>query len=249
MKKLEGKVAIVTGASKGIGAGIAKGLADAGAKVVVNYASSREGADTVVSAIQTKGGTAIAVQGDISRSEDVEQLFDAAVETYGQVNILVNNAGIYEFGPVEGITREAFQRHYEVNVLGPILAIQQAVRVFGGKGGSIINIGSGATTLLGANTALYTGTKGAIDVMTAVLSKELGPKGIRVNSINPGATETEGAHAAGAIGTEWQQHLIASTPLRRFGQPDDIAPLAVFLASDDAAWITGEVILASGGLR
>jgi 3-oxoacyl-[acyl-carrier protein] reductase len=249
MKKLEGKVAIVTGASKGIGAAIAQGLAEAGAKVVVNYASSREGADRVVSAIQARGGSALAVQGDVSKSTDVESLFTATTDAFGPASILVNNAGIYEFGPIESITPESFHRHYQINVLGPILTIQQAIKCFSEAGGSIINIGSGATAMLGPNTALYTGTKGAIDVMTRVLSKELGPKGIRVNSINPGATETEGAHAAGAIGTDWQRELIAATPLRRFGQPEDLTPLAVFLASDEASWITGEIILASGGLR
>jgi 3-oxoacyl-[acyl-carrier protein] reductase len=248
MKRLEGKVAIVTGASKGIGAAIAKGLAEAGATVVVNYASSRDGADRVVAEIESKGGAAIATGGDVSNQEDVERLFEAAVENFGHVNVIVNNAGIYEFGPIEGITRKAFSRHYEVNVLGPMQMIQQALKVFDG-GGSIINIGSGASSMAAPNTALYAGTKGAIDVMTVVLSKELGPRNIRVNSINPGATETEGARAAGAIGTEWQDQLIAATPLGRFGQPEDIAPLAVFFASDESAWITGEVVHACGGLR
>lgn len=249
MCTLEGKIAIVTGASKGIGAGIAKGLADAGAAVVVNYSSSREGADNVVSAIQSRGGTAVAVQADISKSEDVDRLFDIAMATYGRVNVLVNNAGIYEFGPVEGITPESFRLHYETNVLGPILSTQRAIRHFGDSGGSIINIGSAVTRTTPPNSALYAGTKGALDVLTVVLSKELGPRNIRVNSINPGATETEGAHAAGAIGTEWERQLIAATPLGRLGQPEDIAPLAVFLASDDSAWITGEIIHASGGCR
>lgn len=249
MKMLEGKTAIVTGASKGIGAGIAKGLGQAGASVVVNYASSREGADRVVTAIQSCGGKAIAVQGDVSQQEDIERLFEAAVEAYGKVNVLVNNAGVYEYGPIEGITPESFHRQYEINVLGPIQTIQLAIRYFGESGGSIINIGSAASSTTPANSSLYTGTKGALDAITRVLSKELGPKKIRVNAINPGATETEGAHAAGAIGTEWQRQLITATPLGRFGQPEDIAPLAVFLASDDSAWLTGEIILASGGLR
>lgn len=249
MYNLEGKVAVVTGASKGIGAGIAKALAQAGAEVVVNYVSSREGADKVVADIQAGGGRAIPLQGDVSKSEDVKRLFQSTLDVFGHMDILVNNAGVYTFGPVETITPEAFRQHYEVNVLGPILAIQQSLKVFGEKGGCIINIGSGATTLRGANTALYAGTKGAIDVLTVVLSKELGPRNIRVNSINPGATETEGAHAAGAIGTEWQRELIASTPLGRFGQPEDVADVAVFLASDAARWITGELILVSGGLR
>ncbi len=249
MKELDGKVAIVTGASKGIGAGIAKMFAASGAKVVVNYGSSQEGANRVVSEIESKGGSAMAVQGDVSQLDEVEKLFDTAVKVYGKVDVLVNNAGIYSFGPVETITKAQFLRHYEVNVLGPIFAIQQAVKAFGQSGGSIINIGSCATSLLDANTSLYTGTKGAIDVMTPSLAKELGPRKIRINSINPGATETEGAHAAGAIGTDWQLQLIEATPLRKFGQPEDIAPLAVFLASDASGWITGQVILASGGLR
>lgn len=249
MKKLDGKVAVVTGASKGIGAGIAKELAEAGASVVVNYASSREGAERVVAEIEGRGGKAIALQADVSKSDEVDRLFQEAVEAFGQVNILVNNAGIFEFGPVEGITEDRFRRLYATNVWGPIQTIQKSIRCFDKLGGSIINISSGVTRMLSPGSALYAGTKGALDLITVVLSKELGPRRIRVNAISPGATDTEGAHAIGAMSNEVQQQYVAGTPLGRVGRPEDIARLAVFLASDESSWITGEVIYATGGLR
>lgn len=249
MNKLNGKVAVVTGASKGIGAGIAKGLAEAGAAVVVNYASSPEGADRVVKEIQSKGGKAIAVQGDVAKAGDVRRLFAETKKAFGAVDVLVNNAGVYQFAALDEITEEQFHRQFNTNVLGLLLATQEAAKYFGENGGSVINIGSTASQLTPPATAVYTATKGAVDAVTRTLAKELGPKKIRVNSINPGMVETEGTHTAGVIGSDFQKQLEGQTPLGRIGQPEDIAPIAVFLASTDSGWLTGETLLASGGLR
>lgn len=249
MSKLSNKVAVVTGASKGIGAGIAKGLAAEGAAVVVNYASSKKGADQVVSEIVGKGGKAIAVQADVSKVSDVQRLFAETKKAFGRLDVLVNNAGIYEFAPLDQITEEQFHRQFNTNVLGLILATQEAAKLFGSEGGSVINIGSTVSSLTPPTTAVYTATKGAVDAVTHVLAKELGPKKIRVNSINPGMVETEGTHSQGFIGSDFQKQLEAQTPLGGIGQPKDIAPIAVFLASQDSGWLTGETLLASGGLR
>lgn len=249
MKKLENKVAVVTGASKGIGAQIAKSLAEAGASVVVNYSSSKEGADKVVAEITGKGGKAIAVQGNVSKTADVDRLFAETNKAFGGVNILVNNAGIYQFGNIEEINEEQFHSQFNTNVLGLLLATQGAVKSFGVNGGSVINIGSVVSRITPPGSAIYTATKGAVDSITQVLSKELGPKKIRVNSINPGMVETEGTHSAGFIGSDFQKWAETTTPLGRIGQPEDISPIAVFLASDDSGWLTGETILAGGGSR
>jgi 3-oxoacyl-[acyl-carrier protein] reductase len=249
MSKLAGKVAVVTGASKGIGAGIAKGLAKEGAYVVVNYASSKEGADRVVAEITANGGKAIAVQGDVAKADDVKRLFAETKKAFGTLDILVNNAGVYQFGALEEITEEHFHRMFNTNVLGLLLATQEAAKHFGVEGGSIINIGSTASSLNVPTATVYTATKSAVDAVTGVLSKELGPRKIRVNSINPGMVETEGVHAAGFIGSDFQKQFEAQTPLGRIGQTDDITPIAVFLASSDSGWLTGETLLASGGLR
>jgi 3-oxoacyl-[acyl-carrier protein] reductase len=249
MSKLKNKVAVVTGASKGIGAGIAKSLAAEGAAVVVNYASSKEDADRVVSDITAQGGKAVAIQGDVSKASDVQHLFAETKHAFGKLDVLVNNAGIYQFAALAEITEEHFHRQFNTNVLGLLLATQEAVKLFGPEGGSIINIGSTASSLTPPTTAVYTATKGAVDAVTHVLAKELGPKKIRVNSINPGVVETEGVRAAGIIGSDFQKQLEAQTPLGRIAQPDDIAPVAVFLASADSGWLTGETLLASGGLR
>ncbi len=247
-QKLTGKVAVVTGASKGIGAAIAKSLAAQGAAVVVNYASSKAGADAVVSAITKAGGKAIAVAGDVSQAAQAQGIIAAAVKSYGRLDILVNNSGVYGFAPLEAITEEDFHRHFNINVLGLLLTTQAAVKHLG-EGGSIINISSGVTRLTPPNSAVYTGTKGAVDAITGVLARELGPKKIRVNAINPGVVETEGTQSAGIIGSEFEKGLMAQTPLGRTGRPDDIADIAVFLASDDSRWLTGDALLATGGLR
>jgi 3-oxoacyl-[acyl-carrier protein] reductase len=249
MGELTGKVAIVTGASKGIGAGIAKALGKAGAAVVVNYASSKDGADRVVKEIAQNGGRAIAVQGDVAKAGDVKRVFAETKKAFGSLDILVNNAGVYDFVPLESVTEEEFHREFNTNVLGLILATREAVKYFGAEGGSVINVGSAASTTTPPNTVIYTATKGAVDAVTRVLAKELGPRKIRVNSINPGGVETEGTQSAGVVGSDFQKQMIAQTPLGRFGQPEDIAPVAVFLASGASAWLTGEVLLASGGLR
>ena len=249
MSELTGKVAIVTGASKGIGAEIAKSLGAAGAAVVVNYASSKEGAERVVAEITGKGGKAIAVQGDVSKAADVQRLFKETKKTFGSLDVLVNNAGVYKFEPLEAVTEEEFHRQFNTNVLGLLLATREAVKYFGTQGGSVINIGSVARRLTPPTSSVYSATKGGVDAVTAVLSKELGPRKIRVNSINPGGVETEGVHTMGIIGTDFQKEMIAATPLGRFGQPDDIAPIAVFLASENSGWLTGETLLASGGYR
>ncbi|TAM02464.1 MAG: glucose 1-dehydrogenase [Paraburkholderia sp.] len=248
MGKLAGKVAIVTGASKGIGAGIAKALAAEGAAVVVNYASSKAGADTVVSAITSAGGKAVAVGGDVSKATDAQGIVSTAIETYGRLDILVNNSGIYEMAPIEEVTEAHYRKQFDTNVLGVLLTTQAAVKHLG-EGASIINVSSVVTTITPPGSAVYSGTKGAVDAITGVLARELGPKKIRVNAINPGMVVTEGTHTAGFIGSDFEQFAISQTPLGRIGQPDDIASAVVFLASDDAKWLTGEHIVASGGLR
>jgi len=247
--KLTGQVAVVTGASKGIGASIAKHLAAEGAAVVVNYSSSKEGADKIVDEITKRGGKAIAVQGDVAKKKDIERLFAQAKTAFGKIDILVNNAGVYEFSPIEELTEESFRRHFDINVLGLLFATQEAVKHFASGGGSIINISSTVTSLTPPNTAVYTGTKGAVDAITRTLAKELGPRGIRVNAINPGMVETEGVVSAGFNEGEFRKGVEAQTPLGRIGQPDDIAPAAVFLASSDSKWITGETLRIAGGLR
>ncbi|MCV3210946.1 glucose 1-dehydrogenase [Mesorhizobium sp. YC-39] len=249
MSKLNGKVAIVTGASKGIGAGIAKGLAAAGAAVVVNYASSQEGADRVVAEIEDAGGRAVAVHGDVSQAADVRRLFEAAKSSFGGVDILVNNAGVFAFEPLEAVTEAEFHREFDTNVLGTILAIREAVNHFGTRGGSVINISSVASLNPQPNSLIYAATKGAVDSITLSMSRELGARNIRVNAIAPGGVDTEGLQRIGIVGSVFEKQVIAMTPLGRFGQPDDIARIAVFLASDDASWLTGERITASGGWR
>ena len=248
MNKLKGKVAVVTGASKGIGAAIAKSFAAEGASVVVNYGSSKAGADSVVDAIMKAGGTAVAVGGDVSKAAEAERIVDAAIKHYNHLDILVNNAGVYEFSPIETITEEHFHKMFNINVLGLILTTQAAVKHLG-KGASIINIGSGASRMTPANSVVYTGTKGAVDAITGVLARELGPREIRVNSINPGPVRTEGTDSAGLTDSDFVNSLVAQTPLGRIGQVGDIASIAVFLASDESAWLTGELILGTGGLR
>jgi 3-oxoacyl-[acyl-carrier protein] reductase len=248
MSRLENKVAVVTGASKGIGAAIAKSLAAEGASVVVNYASSKQGADVVVGEIVAAGGRAIAVQGSVSNAADVERLFSVTKDAFGKIDILVNNAGIYKFAPLEQITEEQFHSQFNTNVLGLLLATQEAVKHIGAEGGSIINLGSTVTRLLPPGSAVYSASKGAVDAITGVFSKELGPRKIRVNSINPGMVETEGLHAAGFSGSDFQKQMETQTPLGRIGQPGDIASIAVFLASEESGWLTGEIFHASGGL-
>ena len=246
--RLEGKVAIVTGASKGIGASIAVHLAAAGAEVVVNYSTSREGADRVVGEIVGSGGRAIAVQGNVAKRADVERLFTEAKKSFGRIDILVNNAGIYEFAPLEEITEQHFHKQFDTNVLGLLLASREAVKYFAPTGGSIINISSTVSSFTPPNTVVYTATKGAVDAITRTLAKELGPRKIRVNAINPGMVLTEGVRAGG-FEADLRPQVEAQTPLGRIGQVQDIAPAAVFLASDDSGWITGETIRIAGGLR
>lgn len=249
MNKLKNKVAVVTGASKGIGASIAKHFAADGAKVVVNYASSKEGADRVVKEITDNGGIAISVQADVSKEADVTRLFEETKKAFGSLDILVNNAVYQGYAPIEQVSVEIFRQSFNVNVLGAILTIQAALKLFGDKGGNIINISSGASKMPLPAASMYSASKAALDAITVSLSKELGAKNIRVNSILPGATETEGAASAGVTaGSEYEKMFIANTPLGRRGQPEDIAKAAVFLASDDAAWITGEQISVSGGM-
>ena len=247
MSKLANKVAVVTGASKGIGAGIAKALAAEGAAVVVNYASSKEGADRVVAEIKGKGGKAVAVQGNVAKTADVEHIFAETKKAFGKVDILVNNAGIYKFTPLGDVAEDEFHRQFDTNVLGLILATKEAAKYFDGAGGSVINVGSVVSRLTPPGSVIYTATKGAVDAITGVLAKELGPRKIRVNSINPGLVHTEGTHTAGILGSDFENDVIAQTPLGRSGRPGDIAPIAVFLASDDSGWLTGETLLASGG--
>ena len=247
--KLKGKVGIVTGASKGIGAGIAKYLAAEGASVVVNYASSKEGAEQIVNEITKEGGKAIAVQGDVSKTKDVEHLFAETKKAFGRLDILVNNAGVYQFAPLEETTDEQFQRQFGINVFGLIQATRESLKYFGPEGGSVINIGSTITSVTPPATVVYTATKGAVNAVTRVLAKELGPRKIRVNSINPGVVETEGVHAIGILGSDFEKDAVAQTPLGRIGQPGDIAPAVGFLASPESAWITGEILQVAGGLR
>jgi 3-oxoacyl-[acyl-carrier protein] reductase len=248
MNKLKDKIALVTGASKGIGAAIAKNFAAEGAKVIVNYASSKEGADKVVQAIRDNGGVAVSVQGDVSKEADVIRLLEETKNEFGGLDILVNNAGIYEYLAIEDITTASFHNQFNINVLGSILTIQESLKLFGKKGGSIINISSEASKTPLPTGSVYSATKAALDAVTIALSKEFSGKNIRINSILPGVVDTEGSNSAGFIGSEAEKKLVANTPLGRTGQPDDIAKVAVFLASDDAAWITGEKISVSGGI-
>jgi len=248
-KKLAGKVAVVTGASKGIGAAIAKHLAAEGAAVVVNYSSSKEGADRVVTEITKSGGKAIAVQGNVAKQQDITRLFAETKKTFGRLDILVNNAGVYEFSPLEGVTEEHFQKHFDTNVLGLVLTSKEAANYFGAEGGSIINISSLVSSLTPPNTSVYTATKGAVDAVTRTLAKELGPRKIRVNAINPGMVVTEGVVSAGFDQGDFRKQIEAQTPLGRIGQVDDVAPAAVFFASADSQWITGETLRIAGGLR
>jgi 3-oxoacyl-[acyl-carrier protein] reductase len=248
--KLTGKVAVVTGASKGIGASIAQHLAAEGAAVVVNYASSKDGADRVVKDITGKGGKALAVQANLAKEPDIRRLFAETKKAFGRLDILVNNAGIYDFQPLENVTAEHFHKHFDLNVLGLILASQEAAKHFNGNGGgSIVNISSIAATVSPATASVYSATKAAVDAVTRSLAKELGPRNIRVNSINPGMVETEGVHATGISEGDFRKQVESQTPLGRIGQPQDVAPSAVFLASDDARWITGETLYISGGYR
>jgi 3-oxoacyl-[acyl-carrier protein] reductase len=249
MKKLNKKVAVVTGASKGIGAAIAKGLAAEGAAVAVNYASSKSDAERVVAEIEKAGGKAVAIQGDVAKEADVRRLFEETVKALGKPDILVNNAGVYQFASLADSTEEVFHRQFNTNVLGLILASREAARMFGPGGGSIINIGSVVTEIAPPQSVVYTATKGAVDAVTRVLANELGPANVRVNSINPGMVETEGTRSAGIVGSEMQRATVQQTPLGRIGQPEDIAPIAVFLASQDSGWLTGQTLLASGGLQ
>ena len=249
MSKLQGKVAVVTGASKGIGASIAKHLAAEGASVVVNYSSSKEGADKVVAEIVNKGGKAVAVQANVAKKPEIDRLFADTKKAFGKLDILVNNAGIYEFSPLEAITPEHFHKQFDLNVLGLILTTQEAVKHFGADGGSIINLSSIVSKIAPPNAAVYSATKAAVDAVTKSLATELGPRKIRVNSINPGMVETEGVHAAGMSEGAFRKGIEAQTPLGRIGQPQDIGPAAVFLASSDAAWISGESLYIAGGLR
>jgi 3-oxoacyl-[acyl-carrier protein] reductase len=248
MSKLTGKVALVTGASKGIGAGIARALAAEGAAVVVNYASSRAGADAVVADIAKAGGKAVAVRGDVSKAADAKALADAAIEHFGRLDILVNNSGVYEFSALEEITEEHYHKQFNVNVLGLLLVTQAAAKHMG-EGSSIVNISSLVTRIVPPASAVYTGTKGAVDAITGALSQELGPRKIRVNAVNPGVVETEGTHSAGFIGSEFEAGAVAKTPLGRIGQPKDIASIVTFLASDDSYWLNGEILFAAGGMR
>jgi 3-oxoacyl-[acyl-carrier protein] reductase len=247
--KLNGKVAVVTGASKGIGAGIAKEFGEAGAAVIVNYASSKTDADKVVNEITKRGGKAVAVQGSVTKKDDVEKLFSAAEKAFGKLDILVNNAGVYEFVPLEDVTEQQFHRMFDTNVLGILLATQEALKHFTAEGGSIVNIGSLASSLTPPTGVVYNATKGAVDAITRTLAKELGPRKIRVNSINPGMVVTEGAVAGGYTEGDMRNMFESMTPLGRVGETDDIAPAAVFFASDDSKWVTGETLLIAGGLR
>lgn len=249
MKKLQDKVAIVTGASKGIGAAIAKAYAAEGATVVVNYASDKTGAERVVNEIAGKGGKALALQGDVAQEGDVVRLVEVTKETYGKVDVLVNNAGVFAFQPLEGVTAEEFHRQFNINVLGTLFAAREASKAFGDKGGSIINVSSVVSESPPPGSSIYSATKGAVDTITVALAGELAARKIRVNTIAPGGVDTEGARTAGVVGSEFETNIVSRTPLGRMGQPNDIAKVAVFLASDDSAWLTGERISASGGFR
>jgi len=251
MSKLESKVALVTGASKGIGAGIAKELASAGASVVVNYATDRVGAENLAKSIMTAGGQAIAIQANVSKSADVVRLLDETQKAFGRLDVLVNNAGVYRPMPLEAVTEDEFYREIDTNVLGPLLMIRESLPHFGPSGGSVINIGSAASRMCPPGYSIYSASKSALDAITGVLAKELAPRKIRVNSVNPGATLSEGTESAGlyGVGSEFEKQLVAMTPLGRIGTPADIAKIVTFLASDESGWLTGEIILASGGLR
>jgi 3-oxoacyl-[acyl-carrier protein] reductase len=248
MSKLINKVAVVTGASKGIGAGIAKALGAAGASVVVNYSSSREGADKTVAEITANGGKAVAIQGDVSKSEDVERLFKETSNAFGEVDVLVNNAAVFSFAPLENVTEDEFHRQFNTNVLGPILATREAAKHFGKNGGSVINISSVVGTSPVPNSVIYSATKAAIENATRTLALELAPRNVRVNAVAPGPVQTEGFEAAGLSG-DFADKVISETPLKRIGQPKDIADVVVFLASEDSSWITGERLTVAGGLR
>jgi 3-oxoacyl-[acyl-carrier protein] reductase len=249
MSKLTNQVAVVTGASKGIGAGIAKALAAAGASVVVNYASSKAGADKVVADITAASGKAIAVQGDVSKQADITRLFAETKKAFGRLDILVNNAGVYAFSPLDQITEESFHTQFNLNVLGLLLTTKEAATYFGPEGGSVINISSAVTSLLPPASSIYTATKASVDAITVILSRELGPRKIRVNSINPGLIATEGTHTTGIIGSDFETGFVSTNPLGRVGQVEDLNPAAVFLASSDSAYITGEILNVSGGSR
>ena len=248
-KKLEGKVAVVTGASKGIGAAVAKELASEGASVVVNYATSKDGADRVVAEIKGQGGKAIAVQADVAKKADIERLFAETKKAFGRVDILINNAGIYEFAGIGEVTSENFYKQFDINVLGLLLATQEAAKYIGPDGGSVVNISSLASTLTPPNSSVYSGTKAAVDAATKVLAKELGPRKIRVNAVNPGMVDTEGYRAAGIGESEWRKLVESQTPLGRIGKPQDVAPAVAFFASPDSSWITGETLTIAGGFR
>jgi len=249
MGKLTGKVAVVTGASKGIGAGIAKALAAEGASVVVNYSSSKEGAEKTVAEITSKGGKAVAVQGNVAKQADITRLFEETKKAYGRLDVLVNNAGIYQFLPLEQVSEEHFYNHFNLNVLGLLLTTKEALKYFGSEGGSVINIGSVASRITPPSSSVYSGTKGAVDSITGALAKELGSRNIRVNSINPGVIHTEGVETAGIKGSDFEKAAIAMSPLRRIGIPDDISPAAVYLASSDSSFMTGEILVLSGGIH
>ena len=248
MGKLTNQVAVVTGASKGIGAGIAKALAAEGASVVVNYSSSRAQADHVVQEITATGGKAVVIQGDVSKQADITRLFNETKKAYGKLNVLVNNAGTYEFAPLENVTEELFHKQFNLNVLGLLLTTKEAVKLIGAEGGSIINIGSGVSTIYPPNASTYVATKAAVDAITVVLAKELGPRKIRVNSINPGMIETEGTHTGGFLDGDFRKWIETQSPLGRIGQTDDIAPTAVYLASSDSKYLTGEILRVTGGI-
>lgn len=249
MKKLAGKVAVVTGASKGIGASIAEHLAAEGASVVVNYSSSKTGAEAVVKRIQEKGGKAVAVQADVAKPDEIKRLFAEAKALYAKLDVLVNNAGVYGFAPLESITEQHFHKHFNLNVLGLLLTTKEALKLFGPEGGSIINISSIAGRMPVQNASVYSATKAAVDAITVTLSQELGPRKIRVNSLNPGMVETEGLHAGGLADGEFRKMLESQTPLARIAQPEDIARVAVFFASDDSGWVSGQSLILSGGQR
>lgn len=249
MSKLNGKVAVVTGASKGIGASIAEHLAAEGAAVVINYASSKTGADAVVKRITEKGGKAIAVQADVSKQADIQRLFQETKAAYGKLDILFNNAGVYEFKPLDAVTPEHFHKQFDLNVLGLLLTTQEAVKLFGPEGGSIVNISSIAGPMPVATGSVYSATKAAVDALTVALSLELGPRKIRVNSLNPGMVETEGLHSGGIAGSDFRKLLESQTPLGRIAQPQDIATAAVFFASDDSGWVSGQTLIVAGGQR
>jgi 3-oxoacyl-[acyl-carrier protein] reductase len=249
MARLTGKVALVTGASKGIGAAIAKELAAQGASVVVNYASSKEGADKIVAEIKKAGGNAVAVGGSVAKASDIDGIFAETKKAYGKIDILVNNAGVYSFAPLEGVTQESIDWMFDINVAGLLLATKAGVALFPKEGGSVINIGSVASDQTPPMSAVYSATKGAVDAITRVLAKELGPKNIRVNSVNPGPIVTEGFKSSGVEGSDFEKQMLQSTPLGRIGQPDDVSTVVAFLASDEARWITGSLIQVAGGMR